>query len=133
MIEIDSRRLLGLHVFVVEDERLISKMLELMLADLGCVVAGVAPTVEKALAHVGAGPAMDVAILDVRLGGETVFPVADALEKRRVPFVFSTGYGTADLVDRYPRSLVLHKPYTSLNLARTLAAATRDAARAWAP
>jgi DNA-binding NtrC family response regulator len=125
----DDEILRGLHVFIVEDERSVSQMLETMLADIGCVVAAVAPDVRTALARVDAAPSIDAAILDVRLGGETVYPVADALEKRGVPFIFSTGYGTADLVDRYPRSLVLHKPYTSGNLAKNLAAATRDAAR----
>jgi CheY-like chemotaxis protein len=118
----------GLQVFVVEDERLISMMLEMMLGDLGCVVAGVAATVDAALARVKAAQGIDAAILDVNIGGEKVFAVAEALLERGVPFVFSTGCGPADLAERYPNSRLLNKPYSPEQLARVLAAVTQEAA-----
>jgi CheY-like chemotaxis protein len=124
----EDEALRGRRIFVVEDERLISMMLEVMLGDLGCIVAGVAGTIEKALSQVEATPTIDAAILDVNLGGQKVFPVADALAARGVPFVFSTGYGPSDLAERYPKSLLLNKPYNSERLARVLVEATREAA-----
>lgn len=112
----------GLKVLVVEDELLVAMVIEETLAEFGCVVAGVAATVAQALGQVQAVADLDAAILDVNLGGEKVFPVADALRARKVPFVFSTGYGPADLAQRYPESRLLGKPYTPDALAAALAA-----------
>ncbi|MBU3079197.1 response regulator [Sphingomonas quercus] len=110
----------GLRVLVVEDEPMVAMTLEDALAEFGCKLVAVAETVAEALAAVEQAPAIDVAVLDVNLGGEKVFPVADALGARGVPFAFSTGYGPADLTQRYPGSGLLNKPYPPLALARTL-------------
>ena len=117
--------LFGLQVLVVEDEALVLMMLEDMLAELGCIVAGVAATVSQAMTQVRANAEIDAAILDVNLGGEKIFPVADALVKRHVPVVFSTGYGPADLAQRYPSASLLHKPYAPEALAEVLLQVTR--------
>src|SRR5207248_660126 len=90
---------------------LLALMIEDILADFGCVVAGSAETVAKALSLIANTSDLDAAILDVHIGGEMVFPVADALRDRHVPFVFSTGFGPADLTTRYPGSPLLAKPY----------------------
>lgn len=116
----------GMQVFVVEDEALIALMLEDMLTDLGCVLAGSADTVAQALSQLEGMSDIDAAILDVNIGGEVVFPVADALLQREVPFVFSTGYGPADLATRYPNSRMLAKPYPSEALAAVLAGIRGD-------
>jgi CheY-like chemotaxis protein len=112
--------LLGLQVFLVEDEVMVALILEDMLAEFGCVLAGAAATVDEALAALAATPELDAAILDVNLGGEKVFPVADILAARGVPFVFSTGYGPADLHQRYPGCRLLNKPYRPEALAQLL-------------
>jgi CheY-like chemotaxis protein len=112
--------LFGLQVLVVEDEALTAALLEDMLADFGCVVAGVAGSVSEALNGVMDADAIDAAILDVNLGGDKIFPVADMLTERCVPFVFSTGYGPADLKERYPDCQLLHKPYRPEALAEVL-------------
>lgn len=118
---VPSSAIQGMKVLVVEDEALVALMLEDMLADFGCVVAGSAETVAKALSLIAGASGIDAAILDVHIGGEMVFPVADALLDRRVPFVFSTGFGPADLGSRYPDSLLLAKPYPPEALAAILA------------
>jgi CheY-like chemotaxis protein len=117
--------LFGLQVFVVEDEALVLMMLEDMLAEFGCIVAGVAATVTQAMTQVRANTGIDAAILDVNLGGEKIFPVADALVKRHVPVVFSTGFGSAGLIQRYPCASLLHKPYAAEALAEVLLQVTR--------
>lgn len=111
----------GMQVFVVEDEAMLAMLLEDMLAELGCILVGSAGSVGQALSKIAEGPAIDVAILDVNLGGETVFPVAEALRARRVPFVFSTGFGSCDLTERYPGAFLLTKPYPPEALAAMLA------------
>lgn len=116
-----SNLLQGLRLFVVEDEALVAILLEDMLADLGCVVTGVAGSIHQALTRIDAVAAeADGAILDVNIGGEKVYPVADALAERGVPFMFATGYGSIGLGDRYPQAVVLAKPYGPNALASAL-------------
>lgn len=107
-------------ILVVEDEALATMMLEAMLAEVGCEIAAVAATVAEALAGIGACERISAAILDVNLNGEKVFPVANALLRRDIPFVFSTGYGPADLARRYPRAGLLFKPYDLDDLSQAL-------------
>lgn len=118
-----STSLRGLRLLVVEDEAMVAMLVEDMLTDLGCVVVGVAGTVANGLAVVGAGDvALDGAVLDVNIGGEKVFPVADALAARGVPFLFATGYGAAGVADRYADKRVIAKPFQSRVLEDALAA-----------
>ncbi len=118
--------LAGLTALVVEDEAVIGFMVEDMLADLGCRVAGVAPDVETALGLLAAEP-VDIAVLDVNLGNERSFPVADALRRRRIPFLFATGYGAGGIPAGYSDVPVLAKPYSSELLRRSLTGLVRPA------
>jgi hypothetical protein len=54
---------------------------------------------------------LDFAVLDVNVDGEFVFPVAEVLRRRRVPFIFSTGYGPIGVPERYQSYEVLSKPF----------------------
>lgn len=100
-----------LRVILVEDEPLVAMMMEDLLTDLGCEIAGSFGSLSAALAWVEAGEGrIDGALLDVNLGGgETAFPVAEALRQRGVPFAFATGYGVLPS-DRYPETPLIHKP-----------------------
>lgn len=82
------------RVMIVEDEALVAMMVEDMLGDMGFEIAGSFGAVRDALAFLGSDqPRPDGAVLDVNIGGEMVFPVAEALREQGVPFVFATGYG----------------------------------------
>lgn len=105
-----SERLKGLRVLVVEDQMLIAAMLEECLVDLNCQVVGPTGTVEAALKLVHAN-AVDAAVLDVNLGDEMVYPVAEELEARNIPFIFTTGYGDKSLPERWRSKPRLAKPY----------------------
>ncbi len=119
----------GLRILVVEDEAMVAMMIEDMLADLGCTVVGVAGTLSEGVALAGdEGLQIDGAVLDVNLGGEKVFPVAERLAARRVPFIFSTGYGTAGISAAFARTPTLAKPYGREALADMLASVVRRAA-----
>jgi CheY-like chemotaxis protein len=109
----------GLRLFVVEDEALVAMLLEDTLAELGCIVVDLAASVQDALGRL-IDTVADGAVLDVNIGGEKVFPVADALAERGIPFVFATGYGRAGLDHRYPAATVLTKPYSPEELANAL-------------
>lgn len=106
----DADALQGLRVLVVEDEALVAMLVEDMLADLGCEVIGPAGSVRAALEILGR-ETPQAAILDVNLGGEPVYPVADALMKAGVPFVLATGYGEAGVAEAYRGAPVLQKPF----------------------
>ena len=101
--------LAGLRVLVVEDEMMVSMLIEDMLEDLGCKVVGPASRLEEAI-ELANNEELDCAVLDVNLGGgETVFPLAEALRARGVPFVFATGYGILPS-DGYPDTPLIRKP-----------------------
>jgi CheY-like chemotaxis protein len=121
MSSVDLR---GRRILVVEDEMMIAMLVEDMLADLGCVVVDVAGTLSRGLALVAdPGLALDGAILDVNLGGEKVYPVAEALTARGIPFIFATGYGIAGIADGFSHIPALAKPYESRALEKTLTTA----------
>ncbi len=115
----DIAALKGLRVLVVEDEMMVSMLIEDMLADMGCEVVGPASRLEEAAELVKAAQ-IDCAVLDVNLGGQPIFPVADLLRERGAPFAFATGYGDAGLRDVDRGTPVLQKPFREGDLARVL-------------
>ena len=108
------------RILIVEDEALVSILIEDALTDLGIEVAGVAGTLEEALAHAEEGN-FDCAILDVHIRGKEVFPVAEALAARGVPFLFATGYGESGVPEKFRERPVLQKPFMARELERALA------------
>ncbi len=109
----------GLRVLVVEDEAAISLLLEDMLLDFGCEVIGPAARLAAALDAVSREK-VDLAILDVNVAGEPIYPVAAVLVERSIPFVFSTGYGSAGIKDTYRDRPVLQKPFAQHDLKKKL-------------
>ncbi len=106
-------------ILLVEDEYLIRMLLEDMLDDLGYSVVGAAGNVSEA-SKLASSAECDVAILDVSLDGQEVFPVADILANRGLPFVFVTGYGGAGLPEQYRSRPTLQKPFQLDELSKTL-------------
>jgi DNA-binding response OmpR family regulator len=110
------------RILIVEDEPLISMMLEDFLEALDKQVAGTADNVSAALELVSAG-GIDGAILDVNLrGGEQSWPVADALAAAGVPFLLATGGGDSSIAEAHRGRPVLAKPFTMDGVERALAA-----------
>jgi CheY-like chemotaxis protein len=104
----------GLAILVVDDETLIAMLLEDLLLDLGCTVIGPAGSVAQSLALVhGSGRMPDGALLDINLRGELVYPVADVLTARGVPFVFITGNALHGIDPRYAAIPAVAKPFSS--------------------
>ena len=118
----------GRRVLVVEDEMMISMLVEDMLAELGCAVVGPAHALDAALSLAREEKGIDAALLDVNLAGQPVFAVADALREKGVPAIFSTGYGEAGLRDVDRGAPVLQKPFRAGDLARALNQALSQAA-----
>jgi len=117
--------LAGRRILVVEDEMLVLMQIEMALEDLGCSAVCAAASVAEAAAIL-VGESFDAAMLDVNLGGEKSYPVADMLIRRSIPFAFSTGYGDlGDRTDLYDRPM-LRKPYAHADLEAVLAKLIAD-------
>lgn len=117
---ITRERLQNVTALVVEDESIISFMIEDMLLEFGCKTVvharGSLQAIDAIERH-----APDVAILDVNLGQDSIEPVADRLAADGIPFVFSTGYGRAGVPPRWAGNRpVLQKPFSSRELENAL-------------
>jgi len=99
----------GRRILVVEDEALVAMMLEDELQSLGLSIVANCGSVSDAVKAIE-DKSPDAAILDVNLGGEFVYPVADRLLERGIPFVFVTGYGRESVDSRYQFVHILEKP-----------------------
>jgi CheY-like chemotaxis protein len=111
----------GLRVLVVEDEALVALQLEDMLCDLGCAVVGPASRVHQALDLLD-GQKVDAAVLDLNVAGELVYPVAEALSSRGLPFIFATGYGASGVNASYRNRPILQKPFLITQLRQAMLA-----------
>jgi CheY-like chemotaxis protein len=105
-----------MRVLVVEDEMTIAMMVEDMLIDLGHEVVDLAMRLPRAL-ELAEVADFDFAVLDLNLDGHKSFPVAEILAKRRIPFVFATGYGRSGVEPPFLDYPVLTKPFTIDELA----------------
>jgi CheY-like chemotaxis protein len=114
-----------LSVLIVEDEAMIRVLLGDMLVELGHEIAGQTGRVDEALTLVHSPLAFDLAILDVNLGGKTVEPIAAAVERRGLPFVFVTGYGESGVPERFRGRPFLEKPFAIADLSDLLRAIAR--------
>jgi len=119
----------GRRILVVEDEFMIAALWETALTEAGGMVLGPFPRVDPALGCVAQEPALDAAVLDINLRGQSVLPVAEALAARRVPFLFATGYGTDGVPADFRNRMVLTKPCP---VRRLLAAVSELVARSTA-
>ncbi|MDH0118033.1 Crp/Fnr family transcriptional regulator [Agrobacterium pusense] len=115
--------LVGKRVLVVEDDYLIATDLKTQLHNVGINVIGPVPNIGAAQELLSNEADIAGAILDVRLGDEFVFPVADELERRGVPFVFATGFEPDIVPARHSDKIVLRKPTESRAIAVALAGA----------
>jgi PAS domain S-box-containing protein len=97
-------------LLIVEDELLVAMELANALRTDGWQIMGPAASVEEAFALLADGPMPDAAVLDINLNGQTVYPVADLLHTRGVPYLFCTGYETATGDDRYREKPIVRKP-----------------------
>lgn len=116
----------GVRVLVVEDSTLIAMEAQFILEEQGMTVIGPASRVEQA-ASLLQQQKIDMAFLDIDLNGRFVWPIAETLSDRKIPFAFATGYESATTMpDRFSNNPVLPKPYRPqelVNMARKLTAA----------
>lgn len=116
-----SQSLDGRRILVVEDEWIISEYLREELVGRGAILLGPVASVQQALELLEAEPRPDIAVLDVRLRGELVFPVARELRQRGIPFVFASAGEWFDLPREWSDELYLQKPMKMEDLLPLLA------------
>jgi two-component sensor histidine kinase/DNA-binding response OmpR family regulator len=128
------------RVLLAEDEAMIGMMMRDILLDYGLFVVGPCCSLGEAMAAAAAG-SFDCAILDLNLGGESVYPVASALRTAGVPFAFVTGYGRESIDERFAEVPILQKPiertrleiYLDETLGARVSAVNKDGLRPGAP
>jgi PAS domain S-box-containing protein len=103
------------RVLLVEDEPLVSMMLADMLSAFGHKVDGPYSRFSDAILAAKTGN-LQAGILDVNLGGEKTYAVADILTDRKIPFAFVTGYGPDSIVSAFSHAPVLQKPIEAAKL-----------------
>lgn len=107
------------RVLIVEDEAIIAMDLEMMLQDEGCDVVATVASVKAALEQIGKHE-LDCAFLDINLGHEQVFPVADELAKKGVPFALLSGHTKAVVPSAHLGRPALPKPYLKKDVLKIL-------------
>jgi CheY-like chemotaxis protein len=117
----------GLRVLVVEDSGFLAELIEDMLHDAGAIVVGSASSVASALGELH-GKRVDLVCLDVMLGLELSFAIADTLRERRIPFVFVTACDPAIVPERHRQQPLIDKMDLVAQLVATCTAARAAAA-----
>jgi ActR/RegA family two-component response regulator len=98
------------RILIVEDDYAIASEVARAFQQHGAEVVGPVPTLATAFDVVESDLSIELAVLDINLRGEMVYPLAEALESRGVPFVFATGYDASALPDRFRHVPLLTKP-----------------------
>ena len=107
--------LTGRRILVVEDDILIAMLIEEILQDLGCVIVGPVATLDDALRLAG-DEALDAAVLDVTIRGGQIYPAAERLLARGIPFILASGYGDWALPEAFRNMPRLTKPFTARDI-----------------
>jgi CheY-like chemotaxis protein len=120
MTDRQAEGLRGMRLLIVEDEYLIALDLAVALEEHGASVLGPVGSVADALALIASEDTLDAAVLDINLGRERVWPIADELRQRGVPFIFATGYDAWIIPEPYRDVARCEKPVDTRVLARLL-------------
>ncbi|GEP06695.1 response regulator [Methylobacterium oxalidis] len=110
----------GRRVLLVEDDYFIATDMQREFEDSGAEVLGPVSRVQEALDLIAASPEIDAAVLDINLHDEMVYPVADVLQARGVPFVFATGYEKTMIPAPYADVSLCTKPVLPQEISRAL-------------
>jgi DNA-binding response OmpR family regulator len=116
----NSLPLRGVRIFVVEDEMMVSMLLEELLGEQGCELVGPVARLGKAI-DLASTEKIDVALLDCNIDGKQVYPVAEILADRGIPFAFVSGYGGDYLDGLYRDRPILQKPFHAADLEKVVA------------
>lgn len=100
----------GRRILVIEDEYFLAEDICSVLRSMGADIIGPTGELNEAVEIVNSGQLIDAAVLDVNLRDVSIFPVADSLRMRKVPFVFTTGYDRSAIDSRFGDVQLWEKP-----------------------
>jgi DNA-binding LytR/AlgR family response regulator len=121
-----ERSLRNCRILVAEDEFMVAESLRHELEDAGAIIIGPCATLEQTLGAIDSdSQRIDGAVLDVNLAEHAVYPAADMLAARGVPFVFTTGYDASKLPARFAGVPCCEKPVSMSRVARAVGRAMR--------
>ncbi|RIA47690.1 response regulator [Dichotomicrobium thermohalophilum] len=103
-------KLAGRRILVAEDEYLIAMELRQEVEKTGAEILGPTASIDETLHLLRTAGSVDAALLDINLGGEMAYPVADALLERGIPIIFISGFGREGISDKYATAPLLDKP-----------------------
>jgi CheY-like chemotaxis protein len=115
------------RILVVEDEAMVSMLLEDMVLDCGGEIVGPVARFNDAL-ELAHKAEFGVAVLDLNLNGTLSYPIAEVIRERGIPVIFATGYGADGVLDRFSDRPTLQKPFSQQDFAEAVAAACREEA-----
>jgi two-component SAPR family response regulator len=127
-VDVLPTELHGLRVLVVEDQYLVANEITRAIARLGGEVVGPVPGVESALRLISEDRP-DLAVLDINLNGDRVFPLARELRRMGVPLIIATGYERSAIDPEFGDAPHVTKPVTDQSLASAFSQLQRGAAR----
>jgi CheY-like chemotaxis protein len=107
------------RVLLVEDDYVVAQQMAHELGEVGAQIVGPVPTPDAAL-ELAREQQLDAAVLDIHLRGGTVYPVADLLVSKGVPFLFATGYDRRTIPENYAEIRVYEKAAQASTLAEAL-------------
>jgi len=117
-----------MRILIAEDEFLVGVHLEEDLRSAGCSIVGPFSSLETAM-RAARRERFDLAVLDINLNGTMVYPLADELSARGIPFIFLSGYIAADLPERFRQARQIAKPHDPAVLIEEIRAAAPKADR----
>jgi CheY-like chemotaxis protein len=120
-----TSELTGKRILVVDDEYFAAEHMAQTVRNAGGSVVGPVPTVQQALELIETEPTIDGALLDIKLGDETSFPVAKLLKERGIPVIFVTGYDSWYLPDELDDLPILQKPEGTETIGSLFSSVTR--------
>ena len=115
----------GRRVLVIEDEYFLADDMAQTLRTLGAEVIGPVGDVQDALGLCSDATAIDLAVLDINLKGQMIYPVAQELRARAIPFIFTSGYDPEAVPDEFRDVPMLRKPLDDRSVARAMSRLAR--------
>jgi len=115
------------RILVVEDEAMISMLLEDMVLDCGGELVGPVARFDDAL-ELARKAEFGIAVLDLNLNGTLSYPIAEVIRERGIPVIFATGYRADGVLDSFRDCPALQKPFSQQDFAEAVASACRGQA-----
>src|SRR5262245_22376528 len=113
-------RLNGCRILVIEDEYFLAEDICSALRELGADIVGPAGEVGDAVGRLTSGELIDAAVLDINVKDQSIYPVAERLRARDIPFVFTSGYDKGAIDSRFGDVPLWEKPIDIAAMARAL-------------